>query len=50
MSELKSTCKSIISMAFTHFMSTLTLECPGGAMGNPIGFSDLKFEAFKQSK
>ena len=30
----------------------LTLERPkgGGSNGPPIGFSDLKFEAFKQSK
>ena len=27
----------------------LTLKCPGGQMDPPIGFSDLKFEAFKQS-
>ena len=31
----------------------LTLKClrgGGGSNGPPIGFSDLKFEAFKQSK
>ena len=37
---------------FSKFsLKLLTLKCPGGGqMDPPIGFSDQKFEAFKQSK
>ena len=39
-------------LLFENFqLNPLTLERPrGGQMDPPIGFSDLKFEAFKQSK
>ena len=30
--------------------ATITLERPGGSNGPPIGFTDLNFEAFKQTK